>query len=51
MTHLFRKELLIQFTLRCFVDFCQVFAGIFLVLGRAVGFDCIDSWSLLIPLL
>ena len=44
MTHLFRKELLIQFTLRCFVDFCQVFTGIFfLFLGRAVGFDCIDS--------
>ena len=43
MTHLFRKELLIQFTLRCFVDFCQVFAGNVLFLGRAVGFDCIDS--------
>ena len=43
MTHLFRKELLIQFTLRCFVDFCQVFVGNFLFFGRAVGFDCIDS--------
>ena len=51
MTHLFRKKLLIQFTLRCVVDFCQVFAGFFLFfffffylfLGRPVGFDCIDS--------
>ena len=29
MTHLFGKELFIQFTVRCFVNFCQVFAGIF----------------------
>ena len=29
MTHLSGKELLIQFTVRCFVNFCQVFAGIF----------------------
>ena len=29
MTHLFGKELLIQFTVRCFVNFCQVFAGFF----------------------
>ena len=33
------------------MDFCQVFAGNFLFWGRAVGFDCIDSWSLLISLL
>ena len=29
MTHVFGKEQLIQFTVRCFVNFCQVFAGIF----------------------
>ena len=29
MTHLFGKELLIQFTVRCFVNLCQVFAGNF----------------------
>ena len=51
MTHLFGKELLIQFTMRYFVNFGQVFAGNFLFWGRVVGFDCIDSWSLLIPLL
>ena len=38
MTH----PLVFQFTVRCFVNFCQVFAGIFWVLGRTVGFDCID---------
>ena len=43
MTHLFGKELLIQFTVRFFVNFCQVFEGIFLFSGRVVGFDCIDS--------
>ena len=51
MTHLFWKELLIQFTVRCFVNFCQVFAGNVLFWGRVVWFDCIDSWSLLISLL
>ena len=43
MTHLFEKELLILFTVRCFVNFCQAFAGNFLFRGRVVGFDCIDS--------
>ena len=37
MTHLFRKELLIQFILRCFVDFCQVFAAIFCFEGGLWG--------------
>ena len=29
MTHLFRKDLLIQFTVRCFVNFCQVLRAFF----------------------
>ena len=37
MTHLFRKELLIQITLWCFVDFCQVFAGNFCFEGGLWG--------------
>ena len=28
MTHLFGKELLIQFTMRCFMNFCRVFRAI-----------------------
>ena len=37
MTHVFGKEQLIQCTVRCFVNFCQVFAGIFFVLRAASG--------------
>ena len=36
MTHLFGKELLIQFTVRCFVNFSQVFAGNFCFWGQVV---------------
>ena len=37
MTHVFGKEQLIQFTVRCFVNFCQVFAGIFWGVLRAAS--------------